>query len=281
MFAVLNGTSNRSWEPVHAFCEDIRLPCVFPTTDLPVVGQEDFYNVYLSRGVFIEADVIASHIADAAATVGGVVQVYKSGDERSEAAANALSARLGDDVTTIELGELDTPIGDSAALVAWLDASDAGSAWKVFQGQGLERLYLSGAILDGDEGLLDESLREYAWIAYSTELPANTARLLARSTGWFRVKRIYASEYEEIQANAYFALKMTGGALNAIRLYFNRDFFVESIEHMIDNATYTSVYPRLSLAPEQRFASKGSLLARFDADNPGKVVAVTDWVVPD
>jgi hypothetical protein len=142
-------------------------------------------------------------------------------------------------------------------------------------------LYLSGAILDGGEDLLDESVREVARIAYSTELPGNTARLLARSTGWFRVKRIYSSEYEEIQANAYFTMKMTGAALGAIRLYFNRDFFIESIEHMIDNATYTSVYPRMSLAPEQRFASKGSLIARFDEDTAGKLVAVTDWVVPD
>ena len=281
VFAVLNGVSNRSWEPVHVFCEDVRLPCIFPTTDLPVVGQEDFYNVYLSRGIFTEADAVASHVADVAGSGGRVVQVYKSGDERSEAAANALSARLGDDVTTVEFGELDAPINDSNTLVAWLDASDALSAWRALQGQGLERLYLSGAILDGDEGSLDDSLREYARIAYSTELPDNTARLLARSTGWFRVKRIYSSEHQDLQANAYFTLKMTGGALNAIRLYFNRDFFLESIEHMIDNATYTSVYPRMSLAPEQRFVSKGSLIARFDEANPGKLVAVTDWVVPD
>jgi hypothetical protein len=281
VFAVLNGLSNRSWEPVHAFCEDVRLPCIFPTTDLPVVGQEDFYNVYLSRGMFIEADTVATSLAEIGKSAGRVIQVYKSGNERSEAAANALSARLGDDVTTTEFGELDAPIADGAVLVAWLDANDSNSLWQALQGQGLERLYLSGAILDGDEGSLDESLREYAWVAYSTELPGNTARLLARSTGWFRVKRIYSSEYEDIQANAYFTMKMTGAALGAIRLYFNRDFFVESIEHMIDNATYTSVYPRMSLAPDQRFASKGSLIARFDEANPGKLVAVTDWVVPD
>jgi hypothetical protein len=281
VFAVLNGVSNRSWEPVHAFCEDERLPCIFPTTDLPVVDQEDFYNVYLSRGIFMEADTIAGNLAEIAGSAGRVVQVYKAGDERSEAAANALSARLGDDVTTVEFGDLDAPVADTAVVVAWLDANDSNSAWQTLEGQGLERLYLSGAILDGGEGRLEESMREYAWIAYSTELPGNTARLLARSTGWFRIRRIYSSEYEEIQANAYFTMKITGAALGAIRLYFNRDFFLESIEHMIDNATYTSVYPRMSLAPEQRFASKGSLLARFDTDNPGKLVAVTEWAVPE
>jgi hypothetical protein len=281
VFAVLNGVSNRSWEPVHAFCEDARLPCIFPTTDLPVVGQEDFYNVYLSQGLFIEADAIAGNLAETGESADRVVQVYKAGDERSVAAADALSTRLGDAVTTVEFADLDAAVADGAILIAWLDSNDSNSAWQALQGQGPERLYLSGAILDGGEDLLDESVREVARIAYSTELPGNTARLLARSTGWFRVKRIYSSEYEEIQANAYFTMKMTGAALGAIRLYFNRDFFIESIEHMIDNATYTSVYPRMSLAPEQRFASKGSLIARFDEDTAGKLVAVTDWVVPD
>jgi len=281
VFAVLGGVSNSSWRPVHEFCEDERLPCLFPTTDLPVAETEDFYNIYLSKGITIEAEAIASHLRDNPVASGGIVQVYRAGNPLSETAALAFAARFGGDVMTAELGEFDAAAADGTTVVAWLDANDSNALWKALREQGLEHLYLSGAMLDGGEQRLDEALREYARIAYSTELPGNKARLLARSTGWFRVKRIYAPDYEDIQANAYFTMKVAGGALNAIRLYFNRDFFVESIEHMIDNATYTSVYPRMSLAPEQRFASKGSLIARFDTDNPGKLVAVTEWVVPD
>jgi hypothetical protein len=278
---VLGGVSNSSWRPVHEFCEDERLPCLFPTTDLPVAATEDFYNIYLSKGITIEAEAIASHLRDTGGASGDIVQVYRAGNPHSETAALAFAALFGGDVTTVELGGFDAAPADKTTVVAWLDANDSNALWKASLEQGLEHLYLSGAMLDGGEQRLDEALREYARIAYSTELPGNKARLLARSTGWFRFKRIYAPDYEDIQANAYFTMKMTGGALNAIRLYFNRDFFVESIEHMIDNATYTSVYPRMSLAPEQRFASKGSLIARFDTDNPGKLVAVTEWVIPD
>ena len=57
--------------------------------------------------------------------------------------------------------------------------------------------------------------------------------------------------------------------------------FIENIEHMVDNANYTSVYPRMSLAPEQRFASKGSAIARFDENDPQKLVAVADWLIPE
>jgi len=281
VFAVLGGVSNSSWRPVHEFCEDEHLPCLFPTTDLPVAETEDFYNIYLSKGITTEAEAIASHLRETAGASGRIVQVYRPGNAHSETAAVAFAALFGGDIATVELGEFDTAASDSTTVVAWLDASDSNALWKTLREQGLESLYLSGAMLNGGEQRLDEALQEYARIAYSTELPGNKARLLARSTGWFRVKRIYAPEYQDIQANAYFTLKMAGGALTAIRIWFNRDFFVESIEHMIDNATYTSVYPRMSLAPEQRFASKGSLIARFDTDNPGKLVAVTEWVIPD
>jgi hypothetical protein len=47
---------------------------------------------------------------------------------------------------------------------------------------------------------------------------------------------------------------------------------------MVDNATYTSVYPRISLAPDQRFVSKGAYIARFSED--GGLVAATDWLIP-
>ncbi|MDH3281145.1 MAG: hypothetical protein OEQ18_08445 [Gammaproteobacteria bacterium] len=42
-----------------------------------------------------------------------------------------------------------------------------------------------------------------------------------------------------------------------IRGFCNREYFLERIEHTVDNACYTSVYPHVSLAPEQRFVFKG------------------------
>ena len=102
-----------------------------------------------------------------------------------------------------------------------------------------------------------------------------------RSTGWVRAKRIYSSEDQLIQANAYFALKIAGGSLSFIHTYFSREYFLESVEHMIDNAIYTSIYSHLSLAPEQRFVSKGGLIAGLDSAANGKLIAVSDWLVPD
>ncbi|MCK7501818.1 MAG: hypothetical protein MZW92_76335 [Comamonadaceae bacterium] len=46
------------WQPVHEFCAGQRIPRPFPNTDVPG-GGEDTYNFYLSRGVILDAQVLA------------------------------------------------------------------------------------------------------------------------------------------------------------------------------------------------------------------------------
>jgi hypothetical protein len=49
---------------------------------------------------------------------------------------------------------------------------------------------------------------------------------------------------------------------------------------MVSLKLFDGYYPRLGLAPGQRFASKGGYLVRL-APTPGStVVADSDWVVP-
>jgi hypothetical protein len=53
-------------------------------------------------------------------------------------------------------------------------------------------------------------------------------------------------------------------------------------EHAAGLREGTTIYPRLSLGPGQRYASKGAFLVRFDMTDPlsGRLVAESDWVVP-
>jgi hypothetical protein len=61
---VISGIGGRTREPVHRFCQGESIPCLLPNIDLPVVAEQDFYPVYFSRGVLLEADVIARRMQE-------------------------------------------------------------------------------------------------------------------------------------------------------------------------------------------------------------------------
>ena len=61
---------------------------------------------------------------------------------------------------------------------------------------------------------------------------------------------------------------------------FVPDYLVERIEAMLEHRIITGYYPRLALAPGQRFASKGGYIVHFSEPTGTKLVADGDWVVP-
>jgi len=294
VFAVLNGVVPGSWQPLHEFCEAFQVPCLFPTTDLPVIDDKDFYTVYLSKGMVLEGEGIAHHLAAEGLLAKPVVQVYRVGDERGEAAAaglrEALSSR-GGSVTDLTLGAEAPPTeafwkslgerGDGAVAVLWLSKPELDGFWEVIGGAtGPQRVYLSTTLFGSDGKDVPVAAADSVYFVSPQELPDKINRLLLRSTGWLRSKRIYVPDQKRVQANAYFALKLAGGSLQGMHGYFSREYFLEGIEHMVDNAPYTSVYPRLSLAPGQRFVAKGCYIAKPSSDGTGRLEAVTGWVAP-
>jgi hypothetical protein len=293
VFAVLSGVGDGSWQPIHDFCQSTQLPCLFPTTDLPVIAEKDFYPIYLSKGMTLEGELIEQHLRHAALADTPLVQVCRSDDLRAETAARGLTdARQGKGVSSIEWqGEGTRPdaqfwkqvLKDAGAgpLVLWMKADQLSELWPLLQRSDKPaRIYLSSKLFGTDPGSLPQSLRERVFLTRTSALPSRTDRLLLRSTGWLRVKKVYDPQHKEVQGNAYLALKVVGDALTHIRGYFFRDYLNERIEHTVDSAPYTSVYPRISLAPGQRFAAKGGYITQFSKTVNPTLVAVTDWLIP-
>ena len=85
---------------------------------------------------------------------------------------------------------------------------------------------------------------------------------------------------EQVQADTYLALGLVSETLNHMVDAFVRDYLIERIEMALDHRALTGYYPRLALAPGQRFASKGGYLVRF-ADAHGELITpASDWIVP-
>jgi hypothetical protein len=286
VFAVINGLVPVGWPSVHQFCENNALPCLFPTTDTPELAEQSFYNLYLDRGVAQDAEALAAYLADTPE----VTQIYDPADPLSTQAAERFRAQMTETGRKVH----DISLHDSGDVDALAEAQPPAQTLVVWSGREgvqalLQRLgqkpgetpiiYLFSRFYGTQTDALPEAWRERIRFVHCQEMPDKLGHHLLRSTGWFKSKRIYNPQAKAIQANAYFALKATGDALKQIRGYFYRDYFIEKIEHMVDDLPYTSVYPRVSMAPGQRFASRGYYIARVDGKR-GNLVRISEWKAP-
>jgi hypothetical protein len=289
VFAVISGLGGANWAPVHRFCEEAALPCLFPNVELPVVADHDFYSVYFSRGVLLEADLIAHGL-----TAGGpsamphrVVQVFRDGDVGA-AAAKTLKAALGRSVLTVDraIGDhsayhslqasLDD-IGSHDAVVLWLRAGDIDSLRNL--PIRATSVYMSGLMAGLDNAPLPAEWRKVTKMAYSFDLPDQRRTRMNYPLGWFRIRQIPVLE-EQVQVDTYLACGLVAETLSHMADSFIRDYLVERLEGMLEHRIVTGYYPRLALAPDQRFASKGGYLVHFDEPTGSRLQSDGDWLAP-
>ncbi|MES9971159.1 MAG: hypothetical protein ABW092_14080, partial [Candidatus Thiodiazotropha sp.] len=273
------------------FCEKNILPCLFPTTMMPSLSNDSFYNMYKNKGVVHEAVALASEIIGYIKPGESVLQLFDSSSPSSVLASTSLKDSLRNqqiqvvDVDVNDALSLDSAINDInsktySTLSVWLNRDQTVGLLKDLNTKSANpSILLSTRFYGTSIKELPNNLHGNLSFIHSYEMPDRMKHLLIRSTGWFKAKRIYDDKAREIQANAYFSLKVAGDAIKHIRGYFYRDYFIEKIEHMIDDIPYTSIYPRIGLAPGQRFISKGYYLARIDPVK-GDLVKVTDWKIP-
>ncbi len=62
VFGLLGGITTGSWKPIHEFCEQNRIPSLFPLTDLPLISESDWYTLYFSKGLYQEGESVAKYL---------------------------------------------------------------------------------------------------------------------------------------------------------------------------------------------------------------------------
>ena len=77
-----------NWAPVHEFCEQQRLACVLPSVEVVPDPGDDWYSMYFSPGVGLEARILARYLAnqrDACRQDANIIQVYSDASGRHAA----------------------------------------------------------------------------------------------------------------------------------------------------------------------------------------------------
>jgi hypothetical protein len=281
VMAVVSGISGRTWAPVHRFCEQEKLPCLLPNADLPVVHDGDFYSVYFSAGVLLEAELLAARLP---AGTQHVVQVYRE-DDIGAAAAQSFPAADGIRVHNYPL----KPGADAAQLAAAVAHAVAGDALILWLRPGDLRQLPTAASpasiwISGLMGGLEHAPLSAAWLAtahlsYPFDLPEQRTLRMTWPLTWFKTQHIQVTD-ERTQVDTYLSCVILAESVGALWGNFVRDYLLETYENMLSFRTLNGYYPHLSLGPGQRFASKGGYIVHF-ADAAGSaVVKDGEWIVP-
>lgn len=252
VFALLGGTGDGDWRPVHAFCETQRVPCVFALTDVPA-DEHGEYSVYLSGGLPLEARALAAHLAAAWRDGDRLVQIA-SADRRGSVPAAALRDALAGTSVPVPVDRWRDE-GGSTTVVLWLgDEALRKSATKLIAFKKLERVYVSRALAGDAIAAWPAELRDKT-VLIDREASGDALPHAYRARAWLRSHGA-AGDAEATRLAMYYVMSATESALSQLLDRWSRELFIETIEREAELVPNPGPYPALSLGPGQRVAAK-------------------------
>jgi ABC-type branched-subunit amino acid transport system substrate-binding protein len=277
--------------PIHEFSERNGVPCIFPQTQVPQIDEHDFYTVYLNRGVTLEAQALARYLRDHP-DHGPLVQVSAKGDAASASASAAFraawSGAAGERIRDVEL----PPAADEkfwrdlarehagATLVLWLRPGQLANAGLLTSADsGLRAVYLSTGMGSATQSAIKADAAGRLRLVWPEDMPVARQARLDLIRRWMSAKGIEVTD-AEAQYNAYLAVTVMGMAAMHTLDAWSREMLLERMEHRVGTALELSMYPRITLGPGQRFASKGSYIVQLNPDPANPMTALSDWIVP-
>ena len=290
VFAVLSGLGGSRWGPVHEFCEQRALPCLFPNVEVPVVEEGAFYSLYFSKGVLLEAELIANRLAaqDKSQEL-WLDQIYRRGDS-GEPAAEALGAALRSHGITVHdhalapgaagagLGPALHAAAKAQVLVLWLRAGDLAALGAP---PAAAQVYMSGLMGGLEDAPIPGSWRDRTFLALPFDVPDRRGARLDYPLGWFHFRHIPVIA-KQVQVDTFLACSLVSQVLrDQMADTYVRAYLIEQLQGMLEHHLITGYYPHLALSYQERFASRGGYIAHFTSTGTGpRLVADGDWTVP-
>jgi len=295
VFALVNGISGGSWEPMHRFAEDYHIPSLFPITEQPVVSPDEWYTLYFSKGVSGEGESAARYLRKVNPGV-RVTQVYREGGA-GEAAAKAFTAawaKFGmtpetnlvvdadEGASTMEAVARGIGAGSGVYLL-WLGRGDLAGLYKAVNsksagaGEG-PAVIVSRTLVDGDWSVLAGGLRARTLATWPRALPKEVERRVFAVNRWLKMRGIEERDFDT-QAAVYFNIWMLSPTIDNLRNMYYREYMLEIMDMMTDQTTAIALYPRMSFGPGQRYASKACYVVKITGDARDAVEPVAGPVI--
>jgi len=293
VFALVGGITDHDWSAVHAFSEDNRIPCLFPQTDYPVVSDNHWYTLYLSKGYYQEGEAAARYLAhrlDRAGTSGPVMHVVRDSRQGRSLSAGFQTAwgeagRPAATTIMLQAGQAvaESPVMEAlakvrpVAVVMW-DGPEVTAVLPdlVFDGKRPELLLVSSGYLGTGLWTIPEQVRDVTFITYPYRLPQDEQLHDRLNTPLQHASRL-EGQARIIAKKATALVGVLNQALFAMKEDVFRDYFFDIVSMLKD--LDVPLYERFSFGPGQRYASKGCHIVSLSKGVRPELVRQSDWVV--
>ena len=306
VYALLSGVGGSNWAPVHEFCEQQRLACVLPSVEVAPDPGDDWYSMYFSPGVGLEARILASYLSNASNSGGNIIQLYSDASGRSAAKAlrssmNAFTGSIIDRrfrVTSPRTALKGISADD--VLVLWLRPDEISQlAAELPAGPATDRMFISALLSTPEELSLPAAWKQrvhFVSLFDDLGLQAEIARL--RLERWLELEGLPGKQNRRLQADAYVASYLLNDAIGNIRgqelrrpaVPLTREHLLEMLETLVnkyDDSTeqintdsHVAFYGRMSLGPRQRVAVRGGAIMHYASTDSSKLVTTSKRIVP-
>lgn len=295
-FALLGGMVSGQWAPVHQFCEENGIPCLFPNTDFPVISDTDWYTLYSSKGYYQEGEGAARYLNSKTDLLGEhpVVQIVRDSPEAAALAAGFQQTwhDLGQKApVTVPLPRGKALDGDflqrllathtTAVLVIWDDATAVPVLeWLARHDGRPAMVFLSARYLGESIWTLKKSVRDFTYLTYPYSFFPTAAmgkpQVQDDSPKTLRQADIpLKNDVEMIVSQTNAVTRLLTSLLIELKGNYYRDNLLDVTGTMMEEQH--PLYGQISFATGQSYASRGCYIVQLSPGDTPELVKKSSW----
>ncbi len=318
VFALLGGISSGTWQPVHEFSEQNKVPCLLPITDLPVVSDNDWYTLYFSKGAWQEGEAAARYLV-LTAEIPLDAKVLQVVDDSSVARAVATGfEKEWRDLKRTPVTTISVTAGNKsssaiikqaldkerpAVLLLWTSDRTGAILAELAAGKSAPmRVHVSSTLLGKRLAEIPEKARPFTYLSYPYRLNEGKELFDLNARAWLQKNMVPVSE-QQISTRLFALTKVFLEPFQVVKRDFNpsgqgngvvimeeqsellmhvkRNYYRDYLLDVISMMSDTNslAYERVSFGSGQRYISKGCYVVQLSSGSTPGLIKKSDWVI--